>query len=132
MKIADPLKPQPTLKGYTAWVFAEVVDTLGYSHAEGAAYIISQWIRDNAEELREDFGISIPAYRKARAAAEATPIKEDLREIEESLDGLKAELDQLKASAQQSTESEEDEERRAFEEFKRQRRAARAESSTIQ
>ncbi len=132
VRFTDPLKPQPTLKGYTAWVFSEVVETLGFSHAEGAAHIISQWIRDNAEELKEDFGISIPAYRNAKAAETDSPSKQDFRAMETELDELRAEIRQLKAESKSRLQPDNDDERKAFEEFKRQQRAARAESSTIQ
>ena len=51
------VKPQPTLKGYVAWAFLEFIAARGVTQAEGAAWIVDQWIQENQETLLKEYGI---------------------------------------------------------------------------
>lgn len=59
----DPIKPQPTLKGYHAWVLQTLVLNWGLPQAEVAAWVIQNWIFENDEKLRK-YGISFEAYQQ--------------------------------------------------------------------
>ena len=60
------IKPQPSLRGFTAYVLQEFVNIRGITPAEGAAYMIERWIDSNREELEEVYGLSVNSYLKSR------------------------------------------------------------------
>lgn len=71
------LKPQPTLKGYYAWVVMELVKRNGESPAEVAQWMIREWIHDKDHELIK-YGISWKLYQKRRGKGMADDDEEDL------------------------------------------------------
>ncbi len=58
------LKPQPTLKGYNAWVVARLVEAKGITQAEVAAWIIDRWVDGNGRLLADEYGISREHFRR--------------------------------------------------------------------
>ena len=50
-------KPQPTLTGYSAWVFRRLVGAKGEGEGPVAKWIIDRWIEDNHALLAEKYGI---------------------------------------------------------------------------
>lgn len=64
------LKPQPTLKGYSAWAFNRLIFIEGWSLAEGAAWIITNWLKENKELLDEEYEISVKRFLTETKALE--------------------------------------------------------------
>ena len=58
------VKPQPTLKGYSAWVFIRLVEAKGRTPAEISAWIMERWIDENGKFLSEEFGISREQFQR--------------------------------------------------------------------
>lgn len=57
------IKPQPSLRGFAAYVLQEFVATRGITPAEGAAYMIERWIDEHREELEKDYDLSLKTFR---------------------------------------------------------------------
>ncbi len=57
-------KPQPTLKGYSAWVINRLIEAKAITSAEVTAWIIERWIDENAKFLSEEFGIARQEFIK--------------------------------------------------------------------
>jgi hypothetical protein len=57
-----PVKPQPTLKGYNAFVINNLVELKGHTAAEVVAWMVERWIDSNGEFLAEEFGITRDRY----------------------------------------------------------------------
>ncbi len=53
-----PIKPQPTLKGYTAWAFDRLIKVQGISQAEGASWVVERWLQAERQYLAEQYQIS--------------------------------------------------------------------------
>lgn len=63
---ADVLaKPQPTLRGYWAWAFAQFVAADDKEAGPVAAQLIEDALRARQEELAKDYGITRERYRMA-------------------------------------------------------------------
>ena len=58
-----PIKPQPTLKGYTAWAFTRLIAIQGVSQAEGISWIVDRWLQIERDHLELQYGISPQKYR---------------------------------------------------------------------
>jgi hypothetical protein len=58
-------KPQPTLKGYWAWVFDEFVQADDKEASPVAAQLIEDALRARQEELAKDYGITRERYKTA-------------------------------------------------------------------
>lgn len=65
-----PVKPQPTIKGYSAWVFERLVEAKGLSPAEIAWWMIDRWVDENQKFLEGKFGITRKAFLDSQHRAE--------------------------------------------------------------
>jgi hypothetical protein len=61
------MKPQPTLKGYDAWVVDQLVKAKGITQAEVVAWICDRWVDSNRGFLEEEFGITRAQYKSEPA-----------------------------------------------------------------
>jgi hypothetical protein len=59
------VKPQPTLKGYWAWVFAQYVEADAKEAGPVAAQLIEEALRAKQEVLLRDYGITREGFRAA-------------------------------------------------------------------
>lgn len=62
----DRLTPQPTLRGYNAWVVKKLMAARGEGPGPTATWIIDRWISENKETLADDYEIRNEDYRNAR------------------------------------------------------------------
>jgi hypothetical protein len=60
------LKPQPTLKGYYAWVISKVVEVDGKTAAEITARIIEDWVDSRSEMLAQEYAASRKVFTKSQ------------------------------------------------------------------
>lgn len=56
------IKPQPSLRGLNAWVFAKLLQRMGTNAADGAAWVIDRWIHENESLLKQKYNIDFDAY----------------------------------------------------------------------
>ena len=68
-----PIKPQPTLKGYSAWVVNRLVEAKGITQAEAVAWILDRWIDANRGFLEEEFEITRAQYKRESSSATVLP-----------------------------------------------------------
>ncbi len=61
-------KPQPTLKGYTAWAFNQLMRRKRLGRAEIAAWIIDRWIDEDSEGYLAKRGITFEALEEELAS----------------------------------------------------------------
>ncbi len=62
----DRIKPQPTLNGYNAWVFRQLLEAKGIGPAQLAEWIIDRWIDSNGQVLSDEFDVQRRDYRKLK------------------------------------------------------------------
>ena len=62
------VKPQPTLTGYTAWVFQRLQKAKGLGPGPTASWVIDRWIDENRLFLEENFSIRRGDYEPAEPA----------------------------------------------------------------
>jgi hypothetical protein len=62
------LKIQATLKGYTAWVVAQLVDSKGETQADVVKYLMDRWIDDHSGWLSEQFGLTRSGFEESGAS----------------------------------------------------------------
>lgn len=62
----ERLTPQPTLRGYNAWVVKKLMAARGDGPGPTAAWIIDRWITENKEALARDYDIRNEDFRSAR------------------------------------------------------------------
>jgi len=60
----ETVKPQPTLRGFTAWALLRLVEARGVSLAEGAAWVLERWFDEQDEYLERKYGITIDEFKK--------------------------------------------------------------------
>ena len=60
------IKPQPTLRGYSAWALERLVEARDISLAEGAAWILERWIDEQNDYLATRYRISIETFMESR------------------------------------------------------------------
>lgn len=65
------LKPQPTLRGYVAWAFQQVVESRGVTLAEGAAWTVEQWVAQNEDLLKTEYGVTLERFQDFQAGYKA-------------------------------------------------------------
>jgi hypothetical protein len=65
----QPLKAQPTIRGYNHWVVSQLMEGKGISPAEAVAWIVDRWVDDNRAFLEEEFGLSRDRYKCELAEA---------------------------------------------------------------
>ena len=70
------LKPQPTVKGFYAWVIERMEVATGDSPAEAAAWIIRAWIDNNQDFLRTSYGIRREDFTGVISLADRRDAKE--------------------------------------------------------
>ena len=69
----QPLKAQPTIRGYNHWVVCQLMEGKGISAAEAVAWIVDRWVDDNPAFLGEEFSLNRDRYK--RELAEAKVVK---------------------------------------------------------
>ena len=79
-KKAKPVtKPQPTLRGYPAWVLLEWSSRKGPTVSELAADLLNRWIEENQEYLASR-GLGEEDFNAFRRAASATVLSYGTKE----------------------------------------------------
>jgi hypothetical protein len=58
--------PQPTLSGYTAWVFRQLGDATGKKPGPLAEWIIDSWVAQNSGMLAQDYSIKREQFTRAQ------------------------------------------------------------------
>ena len=58
------IRPQPTIKGYSAWILGRLVAAKATTPAEVTAWVIDRWIDDNREFLATEFGITREQFQR--------------------------------------------------------------------
>ena len=67
---APMVKPQPTIRGYNAWVFEKLVERKALNPAEVASWIIDRWVDENKDFLEVTFGITRDEFLNIKKGAE--------------------------------------------------------------
>lgn len=75
----QPLKPQPTIRGYNHWVVCQLMEGKGISAAEAVAWIVDRWVDDNRPFLDDEFGLSRDRYKRELAEAKVVKAFPDSR-----------------------------------------------------
>jgi len=60
------IKPQPTLTGYNAWAFRQLMAAKDVPPGPLAGWIIDRWIEENAKLLAEAYGIDRRDYQSSQ------------------------------------------------------------------
>lgn len=60
------LKPQPTLKGYYAWVISKMVEVDRKTAAEITAKIVEDWIDGKSKVLANEYAISRKVFAQGQ------------------------------------------------------------------
>lgn len=61
----ERVAPQPTLKGYNAWVFNRLLKATGKGKGPLAEWVIDQWVHANSRYLADEFDIKRAEYPAA-------------------------------------------------------------------
>ena len=59
-------KPQPTIKGYAAFVLRTLVERKGVTKAEVTSWMVERWIEDNRLFLAKEFSVSREEYLRSQ------------------------------------------------------------------
>jgi hypothetical protein len=59
-------KPQPTIRGYNAWVFRRLLEARGDGSGPLAEWIIDRWIEQNRELLANEYDIRREQYMRGQ------------------------------------------------------------------
>ena len=59
-------KPQPTIRGYNAWVLDRLVRAKGTTLAEITAWVVDRWIDENRAFLASEFDITRDQFQRPR------------------------------------------------------------------
>lgn len=71
----DVVKPQPSLRGVTAWMFMKLVQKRGVTQAELAAWVIERWFDEHRDWLAE-LGITQEQFELETSIREGQPSAE--------------------------------------------------------
>ena len=67
------LKPQPTVKGYSAWVLGQLVEAKATTLAEVTEWVIDRWVDENRDFLASEFGIKREEFRRQGKVIQYAP-----------------------------------------------------------